>query len=393
MPVDLTNRRLYIDRENKLGITLQEVSLCLRDYRVDTNGNIDIGMMCTSPKINPWAKNKPTPVSGRGTPYIGMLTYEQRKAANFGLNIPTASSPLEVKENYYDAQESPKRNGWTHDVPDPYYNEYYRVTDFDGYAHNAICPFGRPFIPSQSLNMVGSSFDAQMVITTDGGADSEFISQSELPAISEKYFAIQLRQRNGTKIRTTLASAPLGEVGGGDITMSTFNLPDGEYDAIPFISPNIFEGQNYQEGYIEGELGFNVEYHPLPLGFASVITIRDRYYTVNIQAWKISGELAIGYQFRVINHTAEAIQFDNNRVQVKLFGHSFDDPRQEGEAERLIISFTVPANGTYTSSESKITGFSQAVYDAPIMYFSFKSGDTVETVMPLDSAGDREYFD
>lgn len=395
MPYDSLNKKLFIDNtdpDNPKGITLAEISRCLGDYRKDTRGNIDLGMMCTSPKINPWAKNKPTPVSGRGTPYIGMLTYEQQKDANFGLNIPTASSPLEIKENYYDAQESPKRNGWTHKVPDPYYNEYYRVTDFDGYAHNAICPFGRPSIPSQAINMEGFDFLAMMTITTGGGEASEFISQSELPAISKKYFALQLRERNGDTIRTALADKTLEE-GGGDITMSTFNLPDGEYDAIPFISPNIFEGQNYQEGYIEGELGFNVEYHPLPLGFASVITIRDRYYTVNIQAWKISGKLAIGYQFRVINHTAEAIQFDNNRVQVKLFGHSFDDPRQEGEAERLIISFTVPANGTYTSSESKITGFSQAVYDAPIMYFSFKSGDTVETVMPLGSVGDREYFD
>lgn len=397
MSYDEKNKRLFIGDRNSndpKGITLMEISRCLQDYRRDKNGNIDLGMMCTSPRINPWAKNKPTPVSGRGTPYIGMLTYEQRKDANFGLNIPTASSPLEIKENYYDAQESPKRNGWTHKVPDPYYNEYYRVTDFDGYAHNAICPFGRPSIPNQAINMEGSDFLAMITITTGGGADSEFISQSELPSISEKYFALQLRERNGDTIRTALADKTLGE-GGGDITMSTFNLPDGEYDAIPFISPNIFEGQDYQEGYIEGELGFNVEYHPLPLGFASVITIRDRYYTVIIEAWKDTtsdGEPAIKYSFSITNHTADTIELTNNSVEAKLFGHSADAPLMDGEKRQAISRILILANQTYTRRDQAITGISQEVYDNPILYFFFNDGETVMNIMPLASAGDREIF-
>ena len=81
MSYDKDNKRLFIDKtdpNDPKGITLMEISRCLQDYRRDKNGNIDLGMMCTSPRINPWAKNKPTPVSGRGTPYIGMLTYEQR---------------------------------------------------------------------------------------------------------------------------------------------------------------------------------------------------------------------------------------------------------------------------------------------------------------------------
>ena len=310
------------------------------------------------------------------------------------MNIPTASSPLEVKENYYDAQESPKRNGWTHKVPDPYFNEYYRVTDFDGYAHNAICPFGRPSIPNQAINMEGSDFLAMITITTGGGADSEFISQSELPSISEKYFALQLRERNGDTIRTALADKTLGE-GGGDITMSTFNLPDGEYDAIPFISPNIFEGQDYQEGYIEGELGFNVEYHPLPLGFASVITIRDRYYTVIIEAWKDTtsdGEPAIKYSFSITNHTADTIELTNNSVEAKLFGHSADAPLMDGETRQTISRILILANQTYTRRDQAITGISQEVYDNPILYFFFNDGETVMDIMPLASAGDKEIF-
>lgn len=398
MSYDKDNKRLFIDKtdpNDPKGITLMEISRCLQDYRRDKNGNIDLGMMCTSPNINPWAKNKPTPVSGRGAPYIGMLTYEQRKDANFGLNVPTASSPLEIKENFYDAQEYPKRNGWTHDVPDPYYNEYYRATDFDGYAHNAICPFGRPSIPSQAINMEGSDFLAMMTITTGGGADSEFISQSELQSISEKYFALQLRERNGDTIRTALADKTLGE-GGGDITMSTFNLPDGEYDAIPFISPNIFDGQDYQEGYIEGELGFNVEYHPLPLGFASVITIRDRYYTVIIEAWKDTtsdGEPAIKYSFSITNHTADTIELTNNSVEAKLFGHSADAPLMDGEKRQEISRILIIANQTYTRRDQVITGISQEVYDNPILYFFFNDGETVMDIQPLASAGDKEIFD
>lgn len=398
MSYDSLNKKLFVDRtdpDNPKGITLAEISRCLGDYRKDTRGNIDLGMMCTSPKINPWAKNKSTPFHDRGAPHIGVLTYEQRKAANFGLNIPVASSPLEIKENYYDVQEFPKRNGWTHDVPDPYYNECYRVSDFDGYVHNAICPFGKPSIPSQAINKEGSDFLAMMTLTTDGGEDSEFISQSELPAISKKYFAIQLRERDGLTIRTALADKSLGE-GGRSITMSTFNLPNGEYDAIPFISPNIFEGQDYQEGYIEGELEFNEEYHPLPLGFASVITIRDKYYTIIIEAWKDTtsdGELAIKYSFSVTNHTADTIELTNNSVEAKLLGHSVDAPIMDGEKRQTISRILVLANRTYTRRDQVITGISQEVYDSPILYFFFNNGETFMTIMPLASEGDREYFD
>lgn len=382
MAYDSTNRRLYIDTENGIGITLEEIALCIQDYRVDTNGNKDTGMLCSSPMINPWAKNKTTPYHNAGGPYIGLLTYEMRASANFGLNIPESASPLLVKEEYYDA--GGRWNGWTHNVPDPYYNDYFRITDFDNYYHNSQPPFGAVSVPAEAINMEGSTFSAMMTVVAGGVINDEAISQSELPGISDKYFAIQVRQKDGSSVRTTTSGVTLGEAG-GDIEMSTFNLPDGEYDVIPFISPSQYTDY-------DGEI-LTDTYHPLPLGKATVITIYDRWYTITLSAYKTTtsaGDNAIAYSFTVKNNSAAPIEFSGNFMEVKFRTSNFEDALLDGEKRQILFAFTVPASGTYTYPESTITGMSQAVYDDPQLWFSFRDGVDVESIIPLASAGDKE---
>ena len=91
MPVDKENRRLYVDYANGYGISLIDVANCLRDYRRDKNGNIDLGMMCTSEKIDIWSKYKPVEFDSHEE-----LTEFERQMANYGLSVSHVFSNISL---------------------------------------------------------------------------------------------------------------------------------------------------------------------------------------------------------------------------------------------------------------------------------------------------------
>ena len=137
MAYDSNNRRLYVDAANNRGITIQEVDECLR-----LNGVYDLGCLCTSEKINKWARCKPI-----GYPSFNPLTDEQRKGsaeANgkgifYGIEVKVKDweSPLDNITLFANLEK-------VHDVEFVYhppqgiaFNEPFRLRDFDGYNHLA----------------------------------------------------------------------------------------------------------------------------------------------------------------------------------------------------------------------------------------------------------------
>jgi len=138
MPVDLTNRKLYIDSTNKLGITPQEVSLCLQDYRVDTNGNVDVGMMCSSPKLEEgkWSGHKPIRFNKwtklTDDEFKGMST-DASQGIFYGIQFPAGTSAA-LNSSIFEIHSAK----FTYLPPRGIaYNEPFRLDDFDGYHHYA----------------------------------------------------------------------------------------------------------------------------------------------------------------------------------------------------------------------------------------------------------------
>lgn len=154
MAYDSNLRKLW--DEPDAGITPQEVAMCIQDYRVDELGNVDIGMMCTSPKINKWDISKPF-----CSPEIAYPLTEEgdaqkaadRKAVYQGLLIPTplnAGMPVNPeygrmylgKLAYQALMASQATPNWEYQHPRGLLqNEPYRIHDFDGYDHFAEQPF------------------------------------------------------------------------------------------------------------------------------------------------------------------------------------------------------------------------------------------------------------
>lgn len=214
------------DRENDIlkdttesGISLQEVALCLRDYRLDTNGRIDLGMMCTSPQIGVWPKNKPVRLRSRE-----ILTDADRKSANYGIDFSMAHGA-----DFSECLAKSIANGGKYGYLRPRGgdDEPYRLLDFDGYKHRAETPYG--YTMSHSTGDASGWVD--VYINPNADLTLADLNPTELGGgdINSCKLAILLRKDDGTDSRCILPQKD----GGGYYTLADII---GKYDgAAPML--------------------------------------------------------------------------------------------------------------------------------------------------------------
>ena len=136
MAYDSLNKKLYVDytKTPNIGISLLEISRCLHDFRRDTNGNINLSLLCTSKNINPWTRRPlPYPSTLMTEPYVGDLTDEIRREVNHGFIIKEYTKdtlPLSQEARIW--QFAYPRGGD--------YNEWFRASDFENYCQLAEPP-------------------------------------------------------------------------------------------------------------------------------------------------------------------------------------------------------------------------------------------------------------
>ena len=135
MALSADKKRLSI--ESGSGITPLEVAQCIGDYRTTFLGR-GVGLLCSSPKVNKWAKNKP--IEAVSNQY-GVQTDDQRKQAAFGFywwnRTREADAPWATSAT--DLLNKAIANGseWKYKQP----TSVMRLGDFDGYNHGATNPF------------------------------------------------------------------------------------------------------------------------------------------------------------------------------------------------------------------------------------------------------------
>lgn len=182
MPLDKENRRLYVDYANGYGISLIDVANCLRDFRRDKNGNIDLGMMCTSPHINIWALFRPYLDFNN---IIREATMEDRKNSNYGL---IANTVADADDGRFFRTTYEKNIG-----------NIYRLTDFENY--NALAQCGFALVPS-SVDYP-SNLSVSVKMYGDTGDNIAWTHLSDIFLKHEQF------QSYGIELRSTKGSIPL----------------------------------------------------------------------------------------------------------------------------------------------------------------------------------------
>ena len=348
MAYDSTNKKLYVSADK--GISTSEIAVCLGDYRVTTRGR-DIGLLCTSPKINVWAKCKPFRNRSKGFASDAERD-EARASANYGVMTKKATS-IVVLKGYYDGD----MNGWDKALPRglSYYSEPFRMLDFNGYNHKCISPFIRMALPKASVNTYATSgFTIALPVGGGSGIDGN-LKMGDLNDIKDGYLTIQLRHQNpsgtGIFIRTVSADKTIAEMDGGSIVFSTYQLPAGTWDVIPFISPVKYNGND------GNELPTSQYYVTIPKCYVGEMKIANSEYAlVYFEAYKnpymaANPVYSVSYNFAVQNNSAESHTFDNVTVQIRYPGKAFDSTLASDEAQYVIPSFTVESGENKSIAE------------------------------------------
>jgi hypothetical protein len=133
---ETTNARKLIKTETD-GITLSQIAECLRDYRVNTSGKLDLGLLATSAKINKWAKYRPFEPAGNKT---NEQTEQTRKQGAYGFywwNINQEADAPFARTASALLTKAINNNGEWKVRP----LTTYRIADFNGYDNSAERPY------------------------------------------------------------------------------------------------------------------------------------------------------------------------------------------------------------------------------------------------------------
>lgn len=193
------------------GITLDDIGYCLGST------SRDLGSLCTASTIAKWAKFKPIRLN---TP--AELTEAQRKSVNCGMSAPSSVA--------YNNPDDVTSLVWTYERPRGIgYQEWYRILDFDGYAHRANYP---PTVAKNSTankawgDTVGLFSNPYATIGSVGAIQYGDINQTitrpgkEALALGSWYMAAVIKAGSNRYVKTTketLSSSPMVNLTGDEI--------------------------------------------------------------------------------------------------------------------------------------------------------------------------------
>ena len=97
----------------------------------------DVGTLCSSSKINMWAKYKPVSYYKRSA-----LTEDERASVGYGIAPYTHNIMSNIYDKYSGLESGTRLNGWVYDKPKGAPLSPFRMRDFDGYDHKSPHPIG-----------------------------------------------------------------------------------------------------------------------------------------------------------------------------------------------------------------------------------------------------------
>jgi hypothetical protein len=192
-------------------------------------GSGDLATLCTSPKINVWAKYKPTVFP---SPFPD--DWYKAKDGNFGLNITVDNA----KSNWKDlvAEYSKANNGYSnlYNKPTGGASSPYRLGDFRGYFHKAA-PEVRDYL---GMNVFIRESDNNQILTEYNAisADGDQVSYFDFAAFKDKYFGYIITDKSKSTLQLITTASSVGTF---TVPLPKNALQVGDYLAFPmFCSHN-----------------------------------------------------------------------------------------------------------------------------------------------------------
>lgn len=205
-------------------VSVDDVADCLGMNRSST-----LADLCTSSKINVWAKYKPTVFP---SPFPD--DWYKAKDGNYGINITVDNA----KSNWKDlvAEYSKANNGYgtLYNKPIGGASSPYRLGDFRGYFHNAN-PEVRDYL---GKNVFIRESDNNQILTEYNAisADGDQVSYFDFAAFKDKYFGYIITDKSKSTLQLITTASSVGTF---TVRLPKNALQVGDYLAFPmFCSHN-----------------------------------------------------------------------------------------------------------------------------------------------------------
>ena len=206
----------------------------------------DLAVLCSSPKINMWAKYKPVPLNKN----FNSDEWDQAnnfwkndavwwKGENFedtsicGMKVGVAAdNTAAALINLYDGN----LNGWAQKLPSGGASEPFRLSDFIGYNHNAVTPFGGHLSGFAVYNTDKSAYKIQCGMSYVNTTSNTEFYLTDLGVLGESYFGCLVVDSNGSVAATINATSPLKDAGFTAINDAVSTVTAKQtYKIVPFL--------------------------------------------------------------------------------------------------------------------------------------------------------------
>ena len=310
-------------------------------------------------RINPWAKYKPERIN---TP--AEITLDQRKDNNCGLT-PYLVSTLSGLADAYE-QHPEDMHGWTYSPPRPG-TDWCRLTDWDGYNHNARPQYDKLYGPDNvALDMQTFMFTCMYA---EPSTREDMVNFADLEDMGELYLGMYI-----TGTRTQFATAEEPNVGG--VQFSTTGFVQGSYQAYPFLSSvKLVQGEALQAGRFYTVPGIG------PVEF----TVSNTSVNIGITARKGQGGLvSISYTVTVYNYSGTRT-LNNNRIFLRYADKDLYDTMVSGEQYRDLPDVVAGSGATQVAS-GIFTSIPDDLYANPRLWVTMGGGLYTASAVPLTPA-------
>lgn len=243
----------------------------------------DLATLCKSPKINMWAKYKPTVY-----PFPFLDDWYKGRDGNYGLDIT-----IDNKVNSWSAlvaEYSKTNNGYgnLYKRPTGGSSAPYRLGDFRGYNHNAKPEIKDYIGKTEYINGNDIVLDVDYnIITVDG----DQISYKEISAFKDLYFGYIILNSIGKLSKIITAPSTIAQ-GGYRVTIkASSTLQKGLYKAYPmFCNVDYSSSDKLKQMYLyavpnlAGGKSFNVIQYSYTVmdKFKSISAIKNSFGTITV---------------------------------------------------------------------------------------------------------------
>ena len=389
--------RLVLSHNLSTRENLDMIAECLGDFRISTLGGRDLGMLCTSPKVNMWSKHKP--IRRRE---VKVLTADQRAKVSFGIDMSGCSA-----SDYETLLTKAINNNCEYGYLRPRggdYNEPFRGFDFDGYRHNATVPYKYTFVHFDS-NVAGWM---DVIVSPNADLMLSEIDPTMLPSsdMSKCNLALLYRKK-GT---TSGGGCIFPKIDGRYITLADiensasapvarFNMPaQGDYyfvAAVTDATENNMEDMYWM--YLPKAI-FSAKYDPSSKGFEWYYPEGEygaiglpAYGNTSIEVSEVQVRFSLdieGFQGYAGDLTIEIGEYDGDFIVAdSMVVEAWGDDARENDVftftgirskfpNPTIDNIYIVASLTYTDNKNSY------IYDK-VMYFDFIGGRQTTTYNPV----------